>query len=385
MIHIGYVLTGVVTTLLGPMLPVLQSRWSLDDAQAGYLFTAQFVGAIAASGAASALIARIGSLRSLVAGYALMCVGVTALGVSPWAVGVASVFCFGLGLGITITTTNLFVSELNPTRRAAALNIVNFTWCIGAVASAPVIGLLAEKNLTTLGLFCLSSLLILLALWLVQFHSLNVADKPRRLEVETKASAFRSPFVLLIGSLIFLYVGTENAVAGWVATYASRLKGSSEYLWWLPPSIFWAMLLIGRLTAPLVLRRVAEERLALAGLATALCGTALLTAINTMAGMFAAVALAGIGFASIYPITVAILPRCFGNQTTRVAGLIFMLAGLGGATLPWAVGFISTRSDSLRAGLLVPLLGNLAMIALQVVIIIALGRLTKPTTKSAQR
>ena len=40
--HAAFVLTGTVTTLLGPLLPVLATRWALEDASAGLLFTAQF-------------------------------------------------------------------------------------------------------------------------------------------------------------------------------------------------------------------------------------------------------------------------------------------------------------------------------------------------------
>ena len=43
---------------------------------------------------------------------------------------------------------------------------------------------------------------------------------------------------------------------------------------------------------------------------------------------------------------------------------MFALGGLGGATLPWLVGFLSTHFGSLKAGLVVPLLGCLTMIAM---------------------
>jgi len=32
MLHAGFILTGVVNTMLGPMLPVLSARWALSDA-----------------------------------------------------------------------------------------------------------------------------------------------------------------------------------------------------------------------------------------------------------------------------------------------------------------------------------------------------------------
>ena len=49
LLHCGSVLAGVVFTLLGPILPTLSARWHLDDAQAGWLFIAQFTGVMMGS------------------------------------------------------------------------------------------------------------------------------------------------------------------------------------------------------------------------------------------------------------------------------------------------------------------------------------------------
>ena len=46
LLHGGFLLIGVVVTLLGPILPMLATKWSLDDAELGLLFTAQFRGSI---------------------------------------------------------------------------------------------------------------------------------------------------------------------------------------------------------------------------------------------------------------------------------------------------------------------------------------------------
>jgi fucose permease len=47
---------------------------------------------------------------------------------------------------------------------------------------------------------------------------------------------------------------------------------------------------------------------------------------------------------------------------------LFALASCGGAFMPWLVGFVSTHDASLRAGLLAPLVGCLAMLGLQFVL-----------------
>src|SRR2546422_5331313 len=39
----GFVLSGIATTIVGPMLPIFIRRWSLDDGQAGLFSSVQFL------------------------------------------------------------------------------------------------------------------------------------------------------------------------------------------------------------------------------------------------------------------------------------------------------------------------------------------------------
>jgi fucose permease len=82
-LYATFVLTVVVTTLLGPTLPVLVSWWGLDDGRAGLLFTAQFVGSMLGSALSSVGMTRVGFRATIVAGVALMAAGVGALGWVP--------------------------------------------------------------------------------------------------------------------------------------------------------------------------------------------------------------------------------------------------------------------------------------------------------------
>jgi len=94
-LHAGFVLTGVVTTLLGPILPVLSAKWSLSDTQGGYLFVAQFFGSTAGVILSSYLISRLGHFRSLVAGYALMAIRMAALAIVSWPLCIIAVAVHG--------------------------------------------------------------------------------------------------------------------------------------------------------------------------------------------------------------------------------------------------------------------------------------------------
>ena len=84
LLYAGFALTGVVTTMLGPLLPTLISAWSIDDARAGGLFTAQFAGALVGLAATSALLGRLGTTRVIVGGFAVVAVGVIGLAPAGW-------------------------------------------------------------------------------------------------------------------------------------------------------------------------------------------------------------------------------------------------------------------------------------------------------------
>jgi fucose permease len=72
----------------------------------------------------------------------------------------------------------------------------------------------------------------------------------------------------------------------------------------------------------------------------------------------------GLGLGPIYPIVVAEISGRFGEAARRISAILFGMSALGGACLPWMVGFVSTRTGHLRTGLLVIFAGTLILIAL---------------------
>jgi FHS family glucose/mannose:H+ symporter-like MFS transporter len=382
LLHVGFVLVGVVQTLLGPILPMLAARWRLDDSEAGSLFIAQFTGAMIGSALSSPMIKRLGTLRLIAFGYAAMAAAVACLGVNSWGIGLLSVLSYGFALGLTAPVTNLLVAEINSERRAAALNILNFVWGLGAVAGPPLIALFARDGRLVRPLTGLAALLFVIAL-LIARRSLtesssgknqpkpNQKDPPPFERSILRAGA--SPYALLTGGLFFIYVGTETAAAGWIASYAQRLGASASGFGTMMPSVFWAGLLIGRAAAPAVLRRVSEAALVLISLFVAGAGLVVILVGSSLMIVSSGAGLAGLGLAAIFPTTFAIFTRQFGRQASQLTGFVFVLGGMGGALIPWLVGFTSVRFGDLRIGLLIPSFGVASMIVLQIFIIRALA------------
>ena len=356
----GFVVAGVVTTLLGPILPVLIARWSLSDARAGLFFTFQFLSNIAGVLSLSFLIPRCGYKFTLPFGFVAIALGLAGLNAATQTGGLGATAAYGYGLGLVLPSANLWIAEAAGPRRVAALSILNFAWGVGAIACAPLVLLAQQHAAVSWFLYGVAAAAVLAALVLAMMDLQLPAQK-----LEASAQLNRSlpgMSTFAIGALFFLYVGTENSLAGWVAALAKRMGVAPGNLWALAPMFFWGGLLAGRALVPVNPLRRRERVLVSAGLAAGLLGSAVLLATRTFWGVAACVALTGLGFAAIYPVLIAWMTLQFGQRARRIGNIMFVLSALGGATMPWFVGFLSTHENSLRAGLLVPVAACAAML-----------------------
>jgi FHS family glucose/mannose:H+ symporter-like MFS transporter len=361
LLYLDFVITGVVMTLLGPMLPMLSARWALNDTEAGYLFVAQFAASIGGMLLSSVLVQRYGYRITLLVSLLVMAVGVAALARADWAFGIVSVCTLGLGFGINTPAANLRIARTNPHKAASALNLLNSCWGVGAMACPLLVASVQRSRHTSQFLYGTAIGLVALAIYMSAVRFTADGNAPLEIHVEVaRSKIWNNRLLPVVAGLFFIYVGTEASVGGWVASYARRID--SHTLWAITPSFFWGALLVGRFSAPLALRHIRETKLATAGVALAAVGVMTLLAAKAIPIIMLGAAISGLGLSSVFPISVSLLTHWFGETAPRISGLIFSCGNFGGAVLPWAVGALSTHFGSLRAGFMVPLVGALSML-----------------------
>ena len=360
----GFVLSGIATTIVGPMLPIFIHRWSLDDGQAGFFSAIQFLAALGGTLASSAIAAWRGYRPALVMGYALMGGGLACLNADTHGVALTATAAFGLGYGLITPGTNLFVAELGGAKSASLLNQLNFAWGAGAMVCSPLIALALKRN--GLGILLAGTAIfggiLVLGLLFVSFGG----QKHEKDASPTEAAfpAIGLGVTIAMAAMFFIYVAMENGIGIWSAEYAKRLGNGITGMTTRAPMFFYAGLTSGRAYAPVVLRRLSERKIVFGALSLAAAATALLIASRSLPIATVAVFLAGLGCASIYPIYIAWLSKWYGARARHIGGILFAFASLGGAVGPWLVGTVSKTFDSLRIGLLVPLASAIVMICL---------------------
>jgi fucose permease len=256
----------------------------------------------------------------------------------------------------------LLVAAINPERRSAALSRLNFSWSVGAVACPFLIALVAKVAAIQWVLLGVAGFLLLVLLRIAfmspvgELAAVRGDDSPDALPIDWYQ---RSVFVL--AALFFLYVGAESAVGGWIASYAKSLGTSTSTLSVITPSFFYGALMVGRWLAPFALKHTDEIKAARIGLLIACVGMSGLLLSRTMPSVVWSALGAGFGLAAVYPITISRLSLEFGPAASRVGAIMFTMSNLGGALLPWGVGYSSHQFNNLRIGLAVPLASTVLM------------------------
>jgi len=363
-LFVGFILSGIATTIVGPMLPVFIRKWSLDDGQAGLFSSVQFLSALVGTLVSGAWMAWRGYRPSLVAGYALIGYGLATLNASTHVNALAATAAFGLGYGLITPGTNLYVAEAGGARSASLLNLLNFTWGVGAMACSPLFAMALRINRLP-GLligYAIFGGLLAFALLFARFGA-EKHEKPIAAPEATPMSV-GSRVTVAMATLFFIYVCMETSIGVWAAEYSRRIANGITNMTTLAPMFFYAGLTAGRGLAPLALLSVSETPLVLAALSLTAFGTTVLIFSTTLKVAITGIFLAGLGCASIYPIYIAWLSRWYDAQARRIGGFLFALASLGGSAGPWLVGTVSKFSGSLRVGFLVPLLSALLMLGI---------------------
>lgn len=376
LLHGGFALTGVGTVLLGCILPQISQHWNLRDKDAGLLLLVQF-----ATSASGALLVRGDLWRTLGWGYGLFGAGALSIFLlqhNSFPMFVLALAGYGLGLGMAMASTNMLFGRRYPKRRGAALALLNFSWCAGAVA-CPLIVAQFLHHVSS------GSAFGLLGVAVVPFVLVPMFADPLSFAAETSlqpapAGSREAATIGYFAFIAFLYVGIESAVGNWMSTYATRATTGNFVGSNVAVAFFWAALLLGRGMTPAVLRLVSERKLYRASVVIAIGGISLLLAAHSPRTLLAGSLVTGLALAPLFPLILSLFLAEIGES--RNAGWVFAVAGLGGAVLSWLTGVISTDSGSLRIGLLVP--GAAALWMLGMIHWRRSNRNSEPTTDAQQ-
>jgi len=381
--YIGFLL-GLFTAALGPSLGELAKRNGAELGAMGSVFTALFVGALLAQLASGPLSDARGRRAVLVGGLALLAAGASALCLSTaLPLALAAVVVAGLGHGSSDLMILVLAAKTYPEKSVSALNILGLLFGAGAFVGPALVGLSQRLSGSALPVLWFAAAAHALAVPLVlavlepegkaaaapsAVPAAKTRDaKPAQAQGDAKAKPVRgalsSPYVWILGLLLLVYVGAENAMGGWMAEYYKLTTGASAPEAAVVVSLFWLALSAGRLAAAAAGTKLSPRAVLGLGIGVALAG-ALLLALSpgVRVATLAAIVVTGFGYSSIYPTGFAMAAAAFPDAPGKATSLVTVLGSAGGMLLPLLEGFVLAGAGPRAAGPFMLALGLLMLL-----------------------
>ena len=367
LLHAGFFVSGIATVIIGQFLPILKQKFELNDEQLGNFFPAQFAGSLIGTFLTNWFGKRNKFLTASLLGSFLMGIGILILNFGSLELCLLGFFINGLGIGLTLPSINMLILELNPTRSAAALSVLNFFWGVGAITSQPFVDFFARGTNIFAPTVSLSIALFVICLSLLLLPK-GIEQKPAAGDENTEDFSmpiWTHPIAWAIAAFNFIHVGFESAMGGWLKTYTQRIDTDVTNL--LPPIfLFFVFFVVGRGVAPVFFRFLNENRMLILSLLTVLLGMGILLSAKSVWLLSIGASIAGFGTSSIFPTNMSRFTKTFGPSASRRATPFFICGTLGAAFTTWFIGFISNQyKNDLRSGMFILLGSILVLIVLQ--------------------
>ena len=367
LLHVSFFIVGIVTVLLGQILPILAVNLSLNDEQSGFFFTAQFGGSIIGTISTAFLIKRFGFVRTLGLAFLLFFVGLSGINFGGLEISRASVFIFGIGIGLAIPSTLMLTAALNPLKTTSALNLMSFVWGLGAIASQPFVSFLGSGKFAFPTLLLAALSIIFAIVYLISFKNFDVRENNHSAKSDSSGSLWSNPKSWLIVAFGFCDVGIESGISGWLTSYTFRSDLPTAISWLSATPIFFAFFVAGRGIAAVAARFLSNNQIIWASLAITFLGTILLIFSTGWQSIFMSAAILGLGLAAVFPTNMSRFTETFGPEANEKTVPLFVMGSVGSITITWLIGYISNQySNSLKAGLGVLLGAAAVLLILQI-------------------
>ncbi len=271
----------------------------------------------------------------------------------------------GLGSCSAMAAANTLIPDLYPTNPSSALNLGNTFFGVGAFFF-PLLVAVLTRSLGLVATMWFVALLVGLVAFVALAQRFPPASMAGGFDWGQAKSVAINPAVIILACVLFFYTALEVSTAGWTRTFLERDLAASPESSKIILTAFWIMMMLGRLMASQVVKRVRGPQLVLGCSMGAIVGLLLIVLAPNVPLATAGIILCGLAYAPIFPTTAGTASTYFSRIFGTVFGMLMALALLSGAVAPRAVGYVA-QHQSVRSGIWILVVIAVLLLITQVV------------------
>lgn len=348
------VLYAMSSSVRGVLIPVFKEEFAIDNSRIGTLLFVCSMGGILATYIGGFLCEGYGQKKVIMIGQII---GISSLGlmlfVSSYTTLLISLFVLNFGNSLITVAINTLVPLLALSFQAALMNIVHFSFGLGATITQRATGFLLFQGIEWRHLYLAIGAMYVIALASLFFVKVPTVHSHKRKTPFSDTKAYHAKYVFLYIAALGMYLISELGIANWFVNYMSEIYSynaneSSFYL-----SLFFGMFTLGRLGGGFVAERVGYLKSVIISLSLAfiLCLTGLLMGESglifiSMSGMF---------FAIGYPTIVVTISQVFGVGSAAITAKIMTVSGAICIATISLMGFLNDYLGIYRTFFVIPI------------------------------
>lgn len=356
----GMFVFGIVMAILGAVLPELTDKLQLNKAEAGNLFLYMNFAMLVMSLLFGPVVDRFGFKSFLIFCSLLVAVSFAVFSrANSYSMVVLAAAILGFGGGGLNGGTNALTSDIRPEKRGAALNLLGIFFGFGALLIPFLIGTLLSKAGVS-SVLLLTAFISLVPFILFLIFKFPSPKHPQGFPIKQVASVIRNPMLWLCSLLLFFQSGNEFTVGGWISTYLHEYFGYTAAAASIFLAGYWGAIMTGRLVSSRIIAFFGNEKVIIFASIISLSAAVLIRFSQDRLLTGAGAILIGLGFAAVFPTTLAVIGESFPEFTGTAFSVALVVALAGGMTSPWITGKIA-HAYTLKQGFSLPVF-NCAMI-----------------------
>lgn len=354
----SFFIISFLTNILGPILPEANESFDLSLALAGFLPLSFFIAYGPASIPAGYLTEKYGAKFTLLGGFGLMALGCVFFILSPGYMSyLLSLFVMGIGMAALQVVINPLLRVSGGEENFAFFSVMAQLVFGGASYLSPlVLGylLLPNKDGISAGFFtsvmngiaptdmpwarfyvlCFAlALIMILVVAIMKIPKLSLQEDEKVEGFETIRKLLKNKTVIFFFFGIFCYVGFEQGVSVWIATFLQKYhqtEGAST------TGLFWGMQAVGGLLGLLLMKLFDVKKILGVFVLLAFCSLllALFSSVSWAVWAFPAV---GFFTSVMYPSVFSLGLNSLDSHHGTFAGIL-CTGIMGGAVFPFLIG-----------------------------------------------
>lgn len=327
---------GISASWIGPALLNLADHVQTGLAAISILFTARYLGVMIGIIFGGRVFDRKKGHPILTAVLVMLAVFTAMVPFSNNLWQLAIIFgIMGFAGGTVDVGGNTLLAWLHRENVGPYMNALHVFFGVGAILTPIVfVGLFNFGGGLQLPLWVFALVILMPAIGLLLLRS----PEPEISQDDSSSGNVLRYLTILIAAFLFMYVGAEVNINGWLFTYSRQMNLASEVSAAYLTSIFWVFITLGRLAAIPLYSFVRSTTILIFDFIGSIASVSLILFLpNSSTALWIGVAGAGLFMGSVFPTTLGLVEERIGTTGLRTSWFL-VGASIGAMVFPWAVG-----------------------------------------------